>query len=355
MLGLDHAFWRDRRVFVTGHTGFKGGWLSLWLRHMGARVHGYALPANATPSFFDSCAVAEGLGHTLGDIRDVAAVERALVDAEAEVVFHLAAQSLVREGYRDPLGTLASNVMGTANLLQAARGAPSVRAVVVVASDKCYENREWLWPYRENEPLGGRDPYSASKACTEIVAAAWRDSFLAPRVHVATARAGNVLGGGDWSADRLLPDFLRAADAGQPLHIRSPSATRPWQHVLDLLAGYLRLAQRLHADGAAYAEAWNFGPEATDIRPVRWIVEYLCERVPGSAWVPEAAPQPHEANSLSLDSSKARARLGWRPRWALPEALDHTLEWHRAWRQGADMRETSLLQIRDYEAAAARE
>jgi CDP-glucose 4,6-dehydratase len=351
-LGLNEAFWRGRRVFLTGHTGFKGGWLTLWLTELGAHVHGYALAPPTEPNFFTVTGLEKRLAASiLSDIRDAAALERAVRAAQPEIVLHLAAQSLVRPSYVEPVETYAVNVMGTVHLLEAVRRTPGVQAVVNVTTDKCYDNREWVWPYRENEALGGHDPYSSSKACSELVSAAWRRSFLdAAGVQLASARAGNVIGGGDWAADRLMPDFLRALDAGQPLTVRSPQATRPWQHVLEPLSGYLALAERLCAAGAAYAEAWNFGPDESDARTVQWIVETLCARVPGAAWRRDAAPQPHEAHTLRLDSAKARTRLGWRPRWNLPRALQATLDWHRAWRAGADMAAFSLRQIGDYRA-----
>jgi CDP-glucose 4,6-dehydratase len=348
----DAGFWRGRRVFLTGHTGFKGGWLALWLAELGAQVHGYALAPPTTPSFFDVTGVRERLAsHTLADLRDAAALKAAMAAARPDIVLHLAAQPLVRQSYVEPVETFAVNVMGTIHLLEAVRATPGAKAVVSVTTDKCYENREWVWPYRENEALGGHDPYSASKACAELVTAAWRRSFLAAAgVRLASARAGNVIGGGDWAADRLLPDFLRAIDAGETLVIRSPNAIRPWQHVLEPLAGYLLLAERLFT-GDDVAEAWNFGPSDDDARPVSWIVDTLCARVPDAAWRLDDAPQPHEAGALKLDSAKARSRLNWRPRWRLDEALSRTLAWHLAWEDGADMGAVSAAQIRDYTAA----
>jgi CDP-glucose 4,6-dehydratase len=352
-LEMKGSFWRDRRVFLTGHTGFKGGWLSLWLADFGAEVHGYALAPSTDPNFFTAAGLGERLASsTIADIRDTPALEKAMSAARPEIVFHLAAQPLVRHSYVEPVETYAVNVMGTVSLLEAVRRVPSVKALVNITSDKCYENREWVWPYRENEALGGHDPYSSSKACAELLTAAWRRSFLdAAGVHIASARAGNVIGGGDWAADRLVPDFLRALDAGLPLVVRSPQATRPWQHVLEPLAGYLMLAERLHTEGAAFAEAWNFGPDASDMRPVRWIVDALCARVPGSAWRDDSAPQPHEAHTLRLDSAKACARLGWQPRWTLQQALEATLDWHRAWKRASNMADFSLQQIRGYAVA----
>ncbi|MBD3812301.1 MAG: CDP-glucose 4,6-dehydratase [Betaproteobacteria bacterium] len=351
---MTREFWHGKRVFLTGHTGFKGGWLALWLADMGAEVHGYALPSPTEPNIFTVANLRDRLaGSTLADIRDPAALVQAMQVAQPDIVLHLAAQPLVRYSYVAPVETYAVNVMGTVNLLEAVRQTSSVKAVVNVTTDKCYENREWVWPYRENEAMGGFDPYSSSKACSELVTAAYRRSFLdSGGVHVASARAGNVIGGGDWAHDRLVPDFLRALDSGATLIIRSPLSTRPWQHVLEPLSGYLMLAEKLFTEGQCFAEAWNFGPEETDARPVQWIVEYLCSQVPGATWQCDASPQPHEANMLKLDSSKAKARLGWRPRWSLQTGLGMTLAWHQAWKQGADMAAVSVQQIHEYEAAA---
>lgn len=351
---MNRAFWRGKRVFLTGHTGFKGGWLALWLADMGAEVHGYALTPPTEPNFFTvACLSARLVRSTIADIRDAAALSQAMRAARPEIVLHLAAQPLVRYSYVAPVETYAVNVMGTVNLLESVRHAPSVKAVVNVTTDKCYENREWVWPYRENEAMGGFDPYSSSKACSELVTGAYRRSFLeASGIHLASARAGNVIGGGDWAEDRLVPDFLRALDASQVLTIRSPLATRPWQHVLEPLSGYLMLAEKLFTEGQSFAEAWNFGPEEADARPVRWIVEYLCSQIPGAAWQCDAGLQPHEANMLKLDSSKAKVQLGWRPRWNLQAALAMTLAWHQAWKRGLDMAAVSVQQIQDYEALA---
>lgn len=351
MLAMSADFWNGKRVFLTGHTGFKGGWLGLWLTALGAEVHGYALPPPTKPNFFTVARLAQRLASsTIADIRDADALAQAMRSARPDIVFHLAAQPLVRHGYTAPVETYAVNVMGTVNLLEAVRACASARAVVNVTSDKCYENREWLWGYREDEALGGHDPYSSSKACAELITTAYRRSFLAGAgVGLASARAGNVIGGGDWAVDRLLPDILRALDAGTVVRIRSPEAIRPWQHVLEPLAGYLMLAERLFDAPTDYAEAWNFGPADEDARPVRWIVERLTQMTPGAAWTTEATPQPHEAGLLKLDSSKARTRLGWRPRWPLPMALDKTLEWHAAWRRGEDMQAVTLAQIAEYQ------
>lgn len=349
---IDPDFWQGKKVFLTGHTGFKGGWLALWLYKMGATVSGYALDPPTQPNFFTVARLKECItSSTINDIRNMSEISGAIQSVQPDVVFHLAAQPLVRYSYAKPVETYEVNVMGTINLLEAVRLTPSVRSVVVVTTDKCYENREWIWAYRENEPLGGYDPYSSSKACIEIITNAWKRSYLENnKVAVATVRAGNVIGGGDWSPDRLIPDFLRALDAGEPLRLRSPGAVRPWQHVLEPLSGYLRLAEYLFTRGCAYAEAWNFGPTDEDARSVGWIVERLVKAYPDSTWEIEGKPQPHEAQFLKLDSSKARVRLDWVPHWRLETALDKTLEWHRALQQGKNMRDVSLNQIDEYEA-----
>lgn len=345
------SFWSGRRVFVTGHTGFKGSWLSLWLQAMGAEVHGYALAPATTPALFEVADVQLGMAsHTLADIRDLSRLENAIKAVEPEIVLHLAAQPLVRYSYQEPIETFAVNVMGTANLLQAVRSVTSVRAVVSVTTDKCYENQEWIWPYREIDALGGHDPYSASKACAELVTAAFRKSYSGAGIPaIASARAGNVIGGGDWANDRLIPDFLRAIDSNERLEIRAPNAVRPWQHVLEPLAGYLVLAEKLYTDGGIYAEAWNFGPVEADARPVAWLVRELTRYFPECRWdCDESAQDLHEAGLLRLDSSKAHQRLKWVPRWNLAMALEQTSVWHQAWRSGEGMRNFSLGQIANY-------
>ncbi|MET3828477.1 CDP-glucose 4,6-dehydratase [Sphingomonas sp. PvP055] len=352
---VDPAFWAGKRVFLTGHTGFKGGWTALWLQRMGAEVTGFALVPPTEPALFDVARVGAGMTSIIGDIRDRETLVRALVEADPEVVLHMAAQPLVRASYDDPVGTYATNVMGTVHLLEAVRQASSVRAVVVVTTDKCYENREWVWGYREDEAMGGYDPYSNSKGCSELVTSAYRRSFFAGQrgAAIASGRAGNVIGGGDWAADRLIPDILRAIAAGDKVLIRNPLAIRPWQHVLEPVAGYLVLAQALWNDPTA-AEAWNFGPRDEDARPVQWIVETMCALWGGDAgWIHDDSTQPHEARYLKLDISKARAGLGWGPRWSLAEALASIVAWHRAWTSGADMHDHCLSEIARFSGADA--
>lgn len=348
---MKRDFWQGKRVFLTGHTGFKGGWLALWLADMGAEVHGYSLAPPTSPSFFDVCEVAGQIkASTMGDIRDAEGMAHAMEAAQPDIIFHLAAQPLVRYSYHAPVETYAVNVMGTVNLLEAARRIAGLKAIVNITTDKCYENREWVWPYRENEAMGGYDPYSSSKGCAELVTSAYRRSFMdAAGVQLASARAGNVIGGGDWADDRLIPDFLRSIDASQAIVIRSPNAIRPWQHVLEPLSGYLTLAEKLYEEGNVFAEGWNFGPDEGDARSVGWIVEHLCSSVTGASWQHDGSPQPHEAGLLRLDSSKAKAKLGWSPRWRLHTALENTLSWHQAWRRGEAMADVSLSQIRAYE------
>ncbi len=344
--------WRSRRVFLTGHTGFKGSWLTLLLRSWGAEVFGFALPP-PVEGVFQSAEVAEALSEsTYGDVRSLDAVEGALARSGASVVIHMAAQPLVRTSYDSPVETYATNVMGTVHVLEAARKQREVEAVVVVTSDKCYENREWLWGYREDEAMGGYDPYSNSKGCSELVASAYRRSFMSDGrgARIASGRAGNVIGGGDWSRDRLVPDLMRALRAGEETVIRNPDAVRPWQHVLDPVMGYLRLAERLlSAEGERYAEGWNFGPDAAAERTVQDVVETAFEAWgEGARWRLERGEQLHEANYLKLDSSKARKRLNWTPVWDFEQAIKRTVEWYRAETSGADMHALTLSQIADY-------
>ena len=347
-MGVNAAFWAGRRVLLTGHTGFKGGWLAIWLRSLGADVFGLALAPGDEPSLWHAAALECCVKGSFCDIRNHAALSEQVLAFAPEIVFHLAAQPLVRASYREPVDTYSTNVMGTVHLLEALRHTRSVKAIVVVTTDKCYENQEWQWPYRENDRLGGFDPYSNSKACAELVCASYRDAFFTPAgVALATARAGNVIGGGDWAAERLLPDALRAWDAGEVLTLRYPEATRPWQHVLEPLNGYLKLAEYLLAVGPSGSCAWNFGPDNDSVASVGSVVARMAalwsdEEV---RWHCIEGSQPHEAGLLALDSSRARQILAWRPRWSLDMALQQTLEWHRAWRKGDDVHALCLHQI----------
>jgi CDP-glucose 4,6-dehydratase len=348
--------WKNRRVYLTGHTGFKGSWMSLWLSSLGATVHGYALAPESDPNLFTSARVADCVEHEMGDIRDMAVMERSMAAFQPEVVFHMAAQPLVRRSYANPIVTYSTNVMGTAHVLDVIRRVPTVRAVVVITTDKCYENREWLWGYREEDRLGGFDPYSNSKACAELVTAAYRNSYFPPvrfaehKVALASARAGNVIGGGDWSEDRLIPDLIRGCISGKPIQIRSPQAIRPWQHVLEPLAGYIALAEHLMQDGVGFANAWNFGPPEEDAWPVGRIADSIASAWGnGAKWVHDTAENPHEAGCLKLDASKARALLGWRPVLPIDASLRWLVEWFVAWRQGEDMQAFTLRQIAEYQ------
>ncbi|MEM7582546.1 MAG: CDP-glucose 4,6-dehydratase [Acidobacteriota bacterium] len=352
------TFWQGKKVLLTGHTGFKGSWLALWLQQAGADVVGFALEPDTEPSLFELARVADGMTSVIGDLRDPASIREVVVEHRPEIVLHLAAQAIVRASYDDPVATYATNVMGTAHLLEAIRQHPSARAVVVVTSDKCYDNLEIERGYREDDALGGRDPYSSSKGCTELVARSYRDSFLAdakPPVALATARAGNVVGGGDWGRDRLVPDIMRAFLSGDPLRIRNPAATRPWQHVLDPLSGYLSLAEHLWRDGPAFSEAWNFGPADETPLPVGAMVERILERWDQPITVEsDPGPHPHEHHLLRLDPSKAEQRLGWKARLLLPETLDWIVGWTRAYRDSGDMRAFTLKQIRRYQSSMTR-
>jgi CDP-glucose 4,6-dehydratase len=349
---------RGRRVLLTGHTGFKGAWLAVWLHTLGAEVVGYALAPSTTPNMFDMVRVGDLVDDQRGDIRDAEAMRRLAKQFDPEIVFHLAAQAIVRESYRDPVDTYATNVVGTASVLDACRCAPSLRAIVVVTSDKCYENRDWVWGYRENDALGGFDPYSSSKACAELVTDAfWRSYFggRSPDVGVATARAGNVIGGGDWAADRLIPDLARAAVANERAMIRNPAAIRPWQHVLEPLAGYLALAHRLCTDPQGFSGSWNFGPSTHSIQTVESVVNKLAGRWNGTLeWSADERQHPHEAARLLLDSSKASSMLGWRSRLTVDEAIDLTAEWYAVARRDADLRALTEAQIEAYAAKGPR-
>lgn len=342
-------FWRGRRVFLTGHTGFKGSWLSIWLKMLNAKVYGYALGPNTNPALFEIANIAACVHSTIGDIRDSFGLSNALQSADPEIILHLAAQPLVSEGYYDPIGTYATNVMGTVHLLEIARTLPQLRCIVIITTDKCYENHEMGKAFLESDPLGGNDPYSSSKACTELVCAAYRHSFLATKdVRLATARAGNVIGGGDWAANRLVPDLLKDFAAGRYARLRNPHAVRPWQHVLEPLSGYLNLAEALFAS-SEHARAWNFGPQASDCVSTGQLADLFCEAWSDDAkWAHTTTNFPHEAELLFLDASAAKKVLKWRPKWSLKEAIRHTAEWYRAWLAGADMRAVCMAQIEQY-------
>jgi len=354
---VNAEFWRGKRVFLTGHTGFKGSWLSIWLADLGAEVTGYALEPPTEPSLFALAGVDRLLTSVIADVRDLGRLQREMAAASPEIVIHMAAQPLVRDSYKIPVETYATNVMGTVHLLESVRNTPTVKALVNVTTDKVYENREWVWSYRENEPMGGYDPYSNSKGCSELVTAAYRSSFFNPvdydrhGVAVATARAGNVIGGGDFANDRLIPDIVRAVLAGETVQIRNPHAIRPWQHVLEPLSGYLTLAEHLYVGGTHYAQGWNFGPPEEGARPVAWLVDRLCTAWgEGAAYEVDSGEHPHEAHYLKLDCSKARSELGWSPRWSLEKALQSIIEWTQAYRGKEDLMACCRAQIAEYEA-----
>jgi CDP-glucose 4,6-dehydratase len=353
---VDFTVYKGKKVFVTGHTGFKGSWLCLLLHRLGAEIYGYALTPPTQPSLYEVAGIDDLVTSRIADIRDYQTLFMTLSEIEPEVVIHMAAQPLVRDSYKNPIDTYSINVMGTVNLLEAVRHIKSVRAIINVTTDKCYENKEWLWGYRENEPMGGYDPYSNSKGCSELVTSSFRNSFFNPqdygkthRVALASARAGNVIGGGDWAEDRLIPDFIRAINRGEKVKIRSPYAIRPWQHVLEPLSGYLHLGAKLLTEGCSYAEGWNFGPNDADAQPVAWIIDRLC-----TLWGENASyeidthPQPHEAAYLKLDCSNAKTRLGWHPRWDIETALHKIVDWTKACNRGENMRRLCEQQIKEY-------
>lgn len=354
---VNPSFWSGKRVFMTGHTGFKGGWLSLWLVSMGAKVTGYALTPNTTPNFFEATKIGSNLTQShIADIRDLNELQKRMIQARPEIVIHMAAQPLVRYSYAHPVETYATNVMGTVHVLEGIRNLDCVRAVVIVTSDKCYENKERTLGYSEDESMGGYDPYSSSKGCTELVTSAYRQSFFSPEkfdqhnVAIASARAGNVIGGGDWSEDRLIPDAIRAFEVKKSLMIRNPQAIRPWQHVLEPLSGYLVLAQALYQSGAEFDGAWNFGPRDEDARPVKEVVDLLIKNWGSPAtWQQDQSEQPHEAHSLKLDCSKAYEYLNWIPQWTIEKAVQSIVEWHHAFQQYENMQQVSLQQIYQYQ------
>jgi CDP-glucose 4,6-dehydratase len=348
---VDSSFWNNKRVFLTGHTGFKGGWLSIWLNSMGAQVKGYALAPNTTPSLFFEAKIETLVDSNFGDIRNLNELKKSMMEFNPDILIHMAAQPLVRLSYTEPVDTYATNVMGTVNVLESARSCINLKAIVSVTTDKCYENKEWEWGYRENEPMGGHDPYSSSKGCAELVTAAYRNSFFnsADSAFVASARAGNVIGGGDWAEDRLIPDILKAFEKNEPVIIRNPLSTRPWQHVLEPLAGYLVLAQALFEKGNDFAEGWNFGPSDDDCQPVSWILDKMVSSWgKGAKWKLDAQNNPHEANFLKLDCSKAKKKLKWQPKWGLEYTTGLIIDWHQKWISSQNMQKHCLKEIEEY-------
>ncbi len=348
---VNPAFWQGKKVFLTGHTGFKGSWLTLWLQSMGVIVKGYALEPPTTPALFLEAKVGDDMESEIGDIRNLAVLKNSMVSFNPDILIHMAAQPLVRLSYAEPVETYSTNVMGTVNVLEAARSCKNLKAIVSVTTDKCYENKEWVWSYRENEPMGGHDPYSSSKGCAELVTAAYRTSFFnkADTASVATARAGNVIGGGDWAQDRLIPDILRAFEKSTSVIVRNPLSTRPWQHVLEPLSGYLVLAQLLYSQGNEFAEAWNFGPKDEDCKPVSWILDTMVNIWgDGASWTLDKNNNPHEANFLKLDCSKATSLLHWQPKWNLEITLDLITHWHQNYKMGNDIKKECLKEIYKY-------
>lgn len=348
---IDSQFWQGKKVLVTGHTGFKGSWLSIWLQELGAQVLGLALNPETNPNLFEVADVGQGMTSVIGDIRDFSLVKKTFQEFQPEIVIHMAAQALVRYSYKDPVETYQTNVMGTMNVLEGIRSCGSVKAAIMVTTDKCYENKEWERPYHENDVLGGHDPYSSSKACAELLTESYRRSFFIDTpIAVATVRAGNVIGGGDWSEDRLIPDIVKANAATHPLKVRYPDAIRPWQHVLDPLHGYLLLTERLFEQGQDYAQAWNFGPMSEGLKPVRWIADFFSDRWSDFSWELEAKQQPHEANILKLDCTKAHEQLSWQPKWGLEMALDKIEQWYAGFDNSQDMKKMCQAQIEQFSA-----
>ena len=352
---INGDFWSGKRVLVTGHTGFKGAWLCIWLRELGALVSGFSLKPTTSPALYDLAKLGETITSHIGDIRSESAIRQVIQTAEPEILIHMAAQPLVRASYADPVTTYATNVMGTVHVLEAAREAESVKVVINVTSDKCYENREWVWAYRESDAMGGYDPYSSSKGCAELVTSAYRRSFLNDAgIALASARSGNVIGGGDWSAGRIVPDLLRAAETGKSIDIRNPEAIRPWQHVLEPLAGYLILAQKLFEDESRYADAWNFGPSENSAIPVRELARRLFNLLESEGgWKDSSQASPHESQLLRLDISKAKQGLGWEPLWSIDDTLEKVAEWHRGWRSKVDIESLCIGQIDAYQNQVA--
>ncbi|MDC3315678.1 CDP-glucose 4,6-dehydratase [Candidatus Thioglobus sp.] len=346
---IDSDFWQGKRVFLTGHTGFKGSWLSLWLSSLGGEVKGYALNPPTTPSLFNEAKVDSLIDSQIGDIRDQDVLHESMITFNPDILIHMAAQPLVRYSYKAPIETYEVNVVGTAKVLEAARHCPNLKAVLNITTDKCYENDGRTQGYKENDPMGGYDPYSSSKGCAELVASSYRRSFLQEQgIGLASVRAGNVIGGGDWAKDRLLPDILRAFETGQPVIVRNPHTTRPWQHVLEPLSGYLRLAEQMFNDPVTFSEGWNFGPYYYDVKSVDWILDHMIELWPGASWVLNENENPHEATLLNLDISKASELLGWTPTWNLQMTLGNIIRWHKLWLGGADMRKVCITEIDNF-------
>lgn len=347
---VSQSFWNSKKVLITGHTGFKGGWLTLWLKSMGANICGLSLAPKTKPSLFDNVVTSDGIRHEIIDMRNFEDVDNVFKSFKPELVFHMAAQPIVRASYKQPIETYSTNVMGTVHVLEACRRVKSVQSIINVTTDKCYENKEWLWGYRENDPMGGRDPYSSSKACVELISFAYSKSFLEDEgIRMATVRAGNVIGGGDWAVDRLIPDLLEALKSKESFHIRNPEAIRPWQHVLEPLSGYMMLAQQLYNNNSNYTGAWNFGPNDNDTKTVRWVAEELIKKWGSDIDIKyQLGKYLHEANFLKLDISKAKQELSWKPRWSLNIALDKIVDWHKSWNGGHDMHTKCIRQIDEY-------
>ncbi len=346
---IDRVFWQGKRVFLTGHTGFKGSWFSLWLASLGAQVKGYALNPPTSPSLFNEAKVGKVIDSQIDDIRDQDALHKSMTEFNPDILIHMAAQPLVRYSYDAPIETYEVNVIGTAKVLEVARSCSNLKAIVNITTDKCYENDERSQGYKEDDPMGGHDPYSSSKGCAELVASAYRRSFLQEQgIGLASVRAGNVIGGGDWADDRLIPDILRSFEKSEPVVIRNPKATRPWQHVLEPLSGYLILAEKLYKNQKEYAEGWNFGPDEQDAKPVDWILDKMISKWPDSGWELDQNSNPHEADFLKLDISKVKSKLGWKPVWELSHTLEKIIDWHKAWLNKEDMQTMCLAEIEEY-------
>ena len=347
---MNPDFWKNRSVFLTGHTGFKGGWMTLALSQMGAKVSGYSLAPTTKPNFFSILKLKKYLAKsTIGNILDLKLLKKSIKEAKPSIVIHMAAQPLVHQSYKTPIETIMTNVIGTANIFEAAKDTNTIKAIINVTTDKCYENNEKITSYKENDRLGGHDPYSGSKACSELITATYRKSFLSKiDIYLASARAGNVIGGGDWSNDRLLPDFFRSLEAGKPMYVRSPNAIRPWQHVLEPISGYMKLGEKLVINGKDYANAWNFGPNDEDAKTVGWVIDHLCAKIPGTHWIADEEKHPHESTLLKLDSTKAKKYLDWNPKWDAKLSIHKTIDWYNAWKKGKEMSIISLSQIDEY-------